>query len=34
MIVELPAPYDAETIERLATEVAPLIEAMPVGSLA
>jgi alkanesulfonate monooxygenase SsuD/methylene tetrahydromethanopterin reductase-like flavin-dependent oxidoreductase (luciferase family) len=31
MIVELPAPYDAETIERLATEVAPLIEAMPIG---
>lgn len=31
MIVELPAPYDAETIERLATEVAPLIEAMPLG---
>ena len=27
MIVELPAPYDAETIERLATEVVPLVEA-------
>jgi alkanesulfonate monooxygenase SsuD/methylene tetrahydromethanopterin reductase-like flavin-dependent oxidoreductase (luciferase family) len=26
MIVELPAPYDAETIERLATEVVPLLE--------
>jgi alkanesulfonate monooxygenase SsuD/methylene tetrahydromethanopterin reductase-like flavin-dependent oxidoreductase (luciferase family) len=26
MIVELPAPYDAETIERLATEVVPLVE--------
>lgn len=32
MIVELPAPYDAETIERLAAEVAPLIEAMPLGA--
>jgi alkanesulfonate monooxygenase SsuD/methylene tetrahydromethanopterin reductase-like flavin-dependent oxidoreductase (luciferase family) len=31
MIVELPAPYDAETIERLATEVVPLIEALPIG---
>jgi len=34
MIVELPAPYDAETIERLATEVAPLIDAMPNGRAA
>jgi len=34
MIVELPAPYDAETIERLATEVASMIEAMPIASRA
>ena len=30
MIAELPAPYDLETIERLATEVAPLIETFPI----
>jgi alkanesulfonate monooxygenase SsuD/methylene tetrahydromethanopterin reductase-like flavin-dependent oxidoreductase (luciferase family) len=27
VIIELPAPYDAETIERLATEVKPMVEA-------
>jgi alkanesulfonate monooxygenase SsuD/methylene tetrahydromethanopterin reductase-like flavin-dependent oxidoreductase (luciferase family) len=32
MIVELPAPYDAETIERLATEVVPLVESGPRAS--
>jgi alkanesulfonate monooxygenase SsuD/methylene tetrahydromethanopterin reductase-like flavin-dependent oxidoreductase (luciferase family) len=27
VIIELPAPYDPETIERLATEVKPMVEA-------
>ena len=30
-IVELPAPYDVETIETLMTVVKPMVEGVPVG---